>query len=397
MKEYKGRIVTISDYMLKGWALASNDLEKPVRVELQVDGEAPLEVLADHLSSTLRDRLGSSGNHFFRVPVAMPHLLQGRTITAKIAGTDFFLSNSPFLVDDERLSEVDESGLSYFQVIAEDEGAGTPLKFKHKAIHSARLSTLLFIAKPMSVASGAVLAELAKGWMREDSSALSSKNLFVVQYAPSPDDSVVDTISRMDADNRKILNGFQNLVFIDPQDKLPFAMRASSSSSRLFVVLSPGAALQGEKTDRIDALVAPIGFETRDRELPRVIRYDPGLGSTFSAARAIKRVIREAQPRQINAFAQVYGPRGRYDLPWTLSQRYDAVVVAEQSKWHDPAFPSFSQYMWNFASRVKALYASEDFLLRYRSLIDQLDDNPARLGPLLLCALEDGSRIDVRD
>jgi len=154
--------------------------------------------------------------------------------------------------------------------------------------------------------------------------------------------------------------------------------------------------MPGGANEQIDALVVPEGIEA-DREFPRIIQYDPGLGSTFSAARAIKRVIREAQPRPINAFIQVYGARGRYDLAWTLSQLHDAVVVAQQGKWHAPVVANFTQYMSEFAGRVKALYTSEEFFLRYRTLIDKLDDEPERLAPLLLRALEDGSRIDVRD
>jgi len=397
MSEYRGRIVAISDYMLKGWAIQPENLEEPVRIELQVDGEEPVEILADQFSAEFGSKLGSSGHHFFRVPVPMPHLLQGRAISARIAATEVHLTNSPFVVDHEISDRVDSSGLSYFEVVADDEGAGTPLVFKHKAIHNPRLSTLLFIAKPMSVASGAILAKLAKKWMRQDSVALSSKNLFVVQYTPSPSASIVELLSRIDPANRQVLQTFQNMIFIDPVDKLPFAVRAFHSSTRLFLVLTPGATLHAAPSEHVDVLVAPEGFETSGRLFPRMIQYDARLGSTFPASLAIKRAIREAQPRAINAFFQIYGARGRYDLPWTLCERYDAIVVAEPGKWHDPAIISFEQYVSKFATRVKAVYASEEFFLRYRTFIDQMRDHPERLRTLLLYALEDGSRIDVRN
>lgn len=396
MQDYRGRIVTISDYMLKGWAIRPGNLDNPVCLELQVDGEEPVEVVANQFSASFGEKLGTDGKHFFRVPVPMPHLLRGRSITARIAGTDLELTNSPFVVDEQSVSQVDESALSYFNVVAEDGGAGGSLVFKNKAVHNARLSTLLFIANPMSVASGAILAKLAKKWMREDSVALSSKNLFLVQYTPSPGASTVDLISKIDPTNKQILETYQNLVFIDPQDNLASAVRASSSNSRLFVVLSPNETMPDLQDDRIDALVVPYNFDTRGRSFARVIRYDPRLGSTFPAARALKRLIREAQPRAINAFFQVYGARGRKDLPWTLSKRHDVVIVAEPSQWHDPEIATFAQYLLRFATRVKALYVSEEFYLRYRTLVDVLNEDPARLATLVSYALEDGSRIDVR-
>lgn len=396
--KYAGSLLGVKGYYIKGWAFRSDQPDEPVRVELAVDGQPQLEVIADEYSPTLALKLGTSGRHYFRLPISMPHLLKDRTIEARIVGTDFLLRNSPQVARGTSLLDVDTKGLSYFRKIGRDEGEGSAITLDHGAKCHPRHSTLLFIANPMTPASGAIITGLARKCMREDTQCLSGANLFVVEYAPSnADSSVMELLSRLDASTRELLGTFQNLVFVDPVDRLPSAVRGLSSASRLMIVLTPGIKLPEVEVGPIDVLIAAQDLDLDSHVWRRLIRYDARLGSTYSAERAIKRALLEAQPRALNVFFQIFGAPCRYDLPWELSDYHDALIIVEQTEWYDASVTNFFEYACKIASRITAMYASEEFFLRYRTLIQNANDDRAKLGLLISWALEDGCRIDVRN
>lgn len=93
--EYEGWIDASDCNEIAGWVWNRRAPNTPLRVDIIVNGVLFTQVLADQFRQDLQNSGRGDGRHVFKLPTP-PRLKNGRnnTVTVKVTGTNFFLSNA---------------------------------------------------------------------------------------------------------------------------------------------------------------------------------------------------------------------------------------------------------------------------------------------------------------
>lgn len=191
--------------------------------------------------------------------------------------------------------------------------------------------------------------------------------------------------------NKRVIGGIRNAVFLDPDNILPFLVRATDHEVRLVICATERwrrPDLIDTMSDQVDVLIATRALlATRNLRARRMIEIEDE--SMFPAA--LRQVIIDHKDKEKNLLIPVFGDSGYIDdIDELNSSRADAVLLLDSSP--EPIVgESFADIIEDLALRTRALLLRET---RFHQYCDSCDRGDIRA--LLRMSLEDGCRYDVR-
>lgn len=208
-----------------------------------------------------------------------------------------------------------------------------------------------------------------------------------------------EIINQIPAQQRLVLARHQNLVFIDPVCRLPYALRSLSATSRLFIVLTRQADPTFDlRSEEVDVLLVDGGHPDAGRQnLRRKIVFN----GQENMLGTLKRAIVEASSRPHNVLLPVMnGLRFQPDLLRVNTREVDGILVCgtlDGGMAEGERIATFERWLDRFCGNLAEIYLAEETLLRYRSLCEEAETDPGRWPLMLAMSLRDGARYDVRN
>lgn len=188
----------------------------------------------------------------------------------------------------------------------------------------------------------------------------------------------------------RIARDLRNVVFVDPQDVLPFLVRATNHDVRLLIFATAGCQpdLLAQLGQQIDVLIttpdALRGHTVRARR-----RIEVESAEQFPVA--LRRLIIDNRDKEKNLLIPVYGDPGYIEDIDRLNERNIEAVLFLDGGPPPPRGNTMRALAEALAERTRALLLTEQRFHQYRDYCERGD-----LLALLLASIEDGCRYEVR-
>lgn len=191
--------------------------------------------------------------------------------------------------------------------------------------------------------------------------------------------------------SERIAKGMRNVVFVDPENVLPFLVRATNHDVRLIVFATdqcPRPDLLEKLGHQIDVLVTtPRALGRRNVQARRRIEIE----SDTQLPAALRKIIIDNRNKEKNMLLPVYGDPGLIEDIDELNERnLDGVLLLEGGA-PAPAGQTFRELVTALAQQTRAVLLTEERFLQYKDYCER-----EALLDLLLVSLEDGCRYEVR-
>jgi hypothetical protein len=189
---------------------------------------------------------------------------------------------------------------------------------------------------------------------------------------------------------KRIAHGLRNLACCDPQDVLPFLIRATNHDIRLVVFATaecqPG--LLAELGHQIDVLITtPDALRGQAVHARRHIQVE----SAAQFPITLQRLVIDNRDKENNMLIPVYGDPGfMEDIDQLNARKLDGVLLLTG----DPPIPAeltLRALVTALTGQIRAVLITEERFHRYKDYLDRGD-----LFGLLLTSLEDGCRYEIR-
>lgn len=189
---------------------------------------------------------------------------------------------------------------------------------------------------------------------------------------------------------QRFTRGVRNAVFVDPEDVLPFLVRATDHEVRLIVFLTrpgPGRALLEAMARDVDVLVTTPELANAGAIAARRHLIVDG---PEQIPDALRRLVIDHKQKEHNVLLPVFGNAGYLEDIDTLHERdIDGVIILREEVPSDGR--SLSDYIDRMVPRTQTVLLREVRFHQYRDICERGD-----LDALLRVSLEDGCRYDVR-
>jgi glycosyltransferase involved in cell wall biosynthesis len=188
----------------------------------------------------------------------------------------------------------------------------------------------------------------------------------------------------------RIARDLRNVVFIDPQDILPFLVRATNHDIRLVICATAECQpdLLAHFGHQIDVLIT-TGDALRGRTVRGRRRVEVESPAQFPVA--LRRVIIDNRDKEKNLLIPVHGDPGYVEDIDQLNERKIEALLFLDGGPPPPRGNTMRALAESLAERTRALLLSEQRFHQYRDYCERGD-----LLGLLLASIEDGCRYEVR-
>lgn len=188
----------------------------------------------------------------------------------------------------------------------------------------------------------------------------------------------------------RIARDLRNVVFVDPQDILPFLVRATNYDVRLLIFATAECQpdILAQLGHQIDVLITtPDALRGRTVRARRRIEVE----SAAQFPVALRRLIIDNRDKEKNLLLPVYGDPGYVEDIDQLNERKIEAVLFLDGGPPPPQGNTMRALATALAERMRALLLSEQRFHQYRDYCERGD-----LLGLLLATIEDGCRYEVR-
>lgn len=189
---------------------------------------------------------------------------------------------------------------------------------------------------------------------------------------------------------QRLTRSLRNVVFIDPQDVLPFLVRATNHDVRLIVFATPECRpeLLAAFGHQIDVLITTPGA-LRGEEVRARLKVEVENPAQFLTA--LQRLVIDHRDKEKNMLLPVYGDPGFIEDIDQLNQRkIDGVLLLRDGAFA-PKGNTLRALVTALTGQVRAVLLTEERFHQYKDFCERGD-----LLGLLLTSIEDGCRYDVR-